>query len=297
MLGTLAQFHAVGIAWSLGGIKDGSLLDLFPFLAKTKSQADLQDEREKRRHHLESYAKLLELYFDEQSRERKLFKQLMSSVDELYEDDIKEDLSNTLGSLCLGEIMPTEIKFQYESTFFDLCGIGGADNIIWGCSSGGIDEGAEAREDLLNPICAAVTTCHRVGFGHLLKELAVYFFTLPESLIRERYIVFLLQSYAHVLTITLEMLDVDWQKYFGALNFNRMVVSFYEHIPRAMLRSIVAHMEMTDPQHLLSLLEHGKAPVIEDKTSFGSSRLQYIPLTEKRVQFLLSLLNLVHKPV
>ena len=31
LLGTLAQFHAVGIAWSLN-IKDGSLLDLYPFL-------------------------------------------------------------------------------------------------------------------------------------------------------------------------------------------------------------------------------------------------------------------------
>ena len=34
LLGTLAQFHAVGIAWSLG-TRDDSILDLFPFLHKT----------------------------------------------------------------------------------------------------------------------------------------------------------------------------------------------------------------------------------------------------------------------
>ena len=85
-------------------------------------------------------------------------------------------------------------------------------------------------------------TIHRVHYGHLLKELSDYFFFLPEPLIRERYIVFLLQSYCHVLTMTLEMLDVDWQKHFGELSFNKMVIAFYHHVPRAILQSVIVHM-------------------------------------------------------
>ena len=287
-MGTLAQFHAVGIAWSLG-IRDGSLLDLYSFLAKSEQN----DERQRIRKHLESYGKILELYYDEDSRQRRLFRCLISESEQLLQDDVQADLCDTLGSLCLGPVMPNEVMFQYESNFFDLCGVGGADNIVWDSP---IDEGGVGSEDIMTPICAAVTTCHKVTFGHLLKELALYFFTLPESLIRERYVVFLLQSYCHVLTMTLEMLEVDWQKYFGAINFNKMVVGFYEHVPRGMLRSIVAHMELTDPNQLASLFEHGKAPVIQDSER-SSRSLKYIPLTERRVQFLLSLLNLVHKPI
>ena len=113
-------------------------------------------------------------------------------------------------------------------------------------------------------ICAAVTTCHRVHFGHLLKELALYFFTLPESLIRERYIVFLLQSYCHVLTMTLEMLDVNWGRHFGAdLTFTKMVVAFYRFIPQAILRAVIAHMELTDPDQLEALLLNKQDFVIQ----------------------------------
>ena len=69
LLGTLAQFHAVGIAWTLGS-KDDSLLDLFPFLHKN---ADAEDA-EKRRQHLNNYERLLEHHYDTDSRQVHLFK-------------------------------------------------------------------------------------------------------------------------------------------------------------------------------------------------------------------------------
>ena len=68
LLGTLAQFHAVGIAWTLGS-KDDSLLDLFPFLHKTDS-----DDVMKRQQHLNNYQRLLELHYDTDSRQVHLFK-------------------------------------------------------------------------------------------------------------------------------------------------------------------------------------------------------------------------------
>ena len=289
LLGTLAQFHAVGIAWSLG-TRDDSLLDLFPFLHKTTGQEEI-----KRSHiHLENYGKLLSVYFDDSSRQRKLFKSLLNKKDELFSDTIKQDMCDSLGSLCLGTPMPHEIMYQYETNFFDLCGVGGA-NIIWHTIN---EEDKSTEEDeQISPICAAVTTCHRVHYGHLLKELSDYFFLLPEPLIKERYIVFLLQSYCHVLTMTLEMLDVDWQKHFGELSFNKMVVAFYKHVPRAILQSVIVHMELTDPEQLDTLFASKKPPVIHEKSNQSLHLQKYIPLTPKRVQFLLSLMNLVHKSV
>ena len=68
---------------------------------------------------------------------------------------------------------------------------------------------------------------------NFFQELALYFFTLPEPLIRERYIVFLLQSYCHVLTMTLEMLDVNWGRHFGAdLTFTKVWLITYFHQSR-----------------------------------------------------------------
>ncbi len=210
LLGTLAQFHAVGIAYAIS--TSDSLLDAFPFLHR-------QDELIQAETHLNNYLRLLELHYRKDSREVRLFRMLLENRAELLSDNLKQDLCDSLGGLCLGPIMAHEIMFQYETNFFDLCGVGGADNIIWN----------NVTEDITStstPICAAVTTCHRVRFGHLLKELALYFFTMPEYLIRQRYVVFLLQSYCHVLTMTLEMLDVNWGKHFGDLTFNKMILQF-----------------------------------------------------------------------
>ena len=56
-MGTLAQFHAVGIAWSLG-TRDDSILDLFPFLHKKAHTAHIEHQQTSLRH-LENYERLL----------------------------------------------------------------------------------------------------------------------------------------------------------------------------------------------------------------------------------------------
>lgn len=57
---------------------------------------------------------------------------LMAQADDLLNDNLKQDMCDVLGSVCLGPIMGNEVMFQYEnSRFFDLCGVGGANNIIW----------------------------------------------------------------------------------------------------------------------------------------------------------------------
>lgn len=285
-------------------------MDLFPFLHKTKSSEQIA----KSEVHLKNYERLLSLYYNSQSRQRRLFKELVQAhKDELFRDNLKQDMCDVLGGLCLGTPTFHEIMFQFETNFFDLCGVGGA-NIIWHAINESEDKAAnggdDEDDDRVSPICAAVTTCHRVHYGHLLKELANYFFLLPEPLIRERYIVFLLQSYCHVLTMTLEMLDVDWQKHFNELSFNKMVVAFYTYVPQAILQSVITHMELTDPDELNSLLANktvispssmsSSGPSSNNSSSCNSQQIhlqKYIPLTPKRVHFLLSLMNPVHKSV
>ena len=98
------------------------------------------------------------MYFDPKSRQRQLFKELVETFkDELFRDTLKQDMCDPLGGLCLGTPTPHEIMYQYETNFFDLCGVGGA-NIIWH-SVNEDDKMNESDDDV--PICAAVTTVHR----------------------------------------------------------------------------------------------------------------------------------------
>ena len=95
---------------------------------------------------------------------------LLAQADDLLYDNLKQDMCDVLGSVCLGAIMGNEVMFQYEnSKFFDLCGVGGANNIIWNNVISDKNNGSDEDSTHLSPICAAVTTCHRVHFGHLLK--------------------------------------------------------------------------------------------------------------------------------
>ena len=95
---------------------------------------------------------------------------LLAQADDLLNDNLKQDMCDVLGSVCLGAIMGNEVMFQYEnSKFFDLCGVGGANNIIWNNVISDKTNGSDEDGTHLSPICAAVTTCHRVHFGHLLK--------------------------------------------------------------------------------------------------------------------------------
>ena len=138
---------------------------IFPFLAHCNPAEQIEHQQTSLRH-LENYEKLLSLYFDPKSRQRKLFKQLVEAFkDDLFRDTLKQDMCDPLGGLCLGTPTPHEIMYQYETNFFDLCGVGGA-NIIWH-SVNEEDKMNESDDDV--PICAAVTTVHRVHYGHLLK--------------------------------------------------------------------------------------------------------------------------------
>ena len=85
-----------------------------------------------------------------------------------------------------------------------------------------------------------------------------------------------------------------------------MVLAFFRQIPQAILRAIVAHMKLTDPNELDRLVATEKRPLMPDK-KFSSGdddgstptlqRRKTIPLTPARIEFLMNLLDPGPKPV
>ena len=73
------------------------------------------------------------------------------------------------------------------------------------------------------PVCAAVACLCDVHYGSVIEELATLFYLLPEPIVRSTYLVFMLQNYCHVLTLTLEMLNIEWEdKFRSELDFQRL---------------------------------------------------------------------------
>lgn len=295
LLGTLAQFHAVGIAWTVA-TRDEAILDLFPYL-----HCDQMGTVEKRQKHMESYRQLVTWYskLHPDDRRLQLLDELCKHAKELLDVDLQRDFCDPMGSLCLGSVLPSEVMFQNEQVLpglFDFCNSnskGGDSNRVLFNTDDTEAEEEEVEGADATPVCAAVTTCHRVHYGHILRELARFFFIMPEPLVRDTYLILMLQSYCHVLTMTLEMLHVDWHKHFDNMSFHKLVKRFFDHVPQAILHAIDLHMEMTDPDEVETLLKNGtlQQPSPPDTCS------KYIPLTAQRVEFLVHLLDPVHKSV
>ena len=85
--------------------------------------------------------------------------------------------------------------FQYEASFASLFDLtkNGFDEKKWSQCVDGDDCDISDVDNKRTPVCAAVATCHRVHFGHLLRELATLFFIMPEQLVRETYLIQMLQ--------------------------------------------------------------------------------------------------------
>jgi hypothetical protein len=71
---------------------------------------------------------------------------------------------------------------------------------------------------------------------------------------------------------------------------------FYRQVPQAILRAILAHMKLTDADELDRIVANGKASD-DDDADTKSQRRKTIPLTEQRIDFLMGLLDVLHKPV
>ena len=162
-----------------------------------------------------------------------------------------------------------------------------------------------------SPICAAVSCLRDVHFGPLILEVATLFYILPEPLVRSTYLVFMMQNYCHVLTLTLEMLHFDWPLHFKGLSFPRILEAFFQVLPTAILTAVEVCMEQTDPRELADLVGDTNKLVNNRVKSAGTKSTttttttteepkfanECIPLTEASVHFLVRLMDAVKKPI
>ena len=84
--------------------------------------------------------------------------------------------------------------------------------------------------------------------------------------------------------------------------FSQVVLAFFHQVPQAILRSIIAHMKLTDPVELDSLVasnrqEFGSSNPSQNDKNVNLQRRKTIPLTPARVEFLMGLLAPVLKQV
>lgn len=330
-LGTLAQFHAVGVAWNLA-TKDDSTLDNYPFLHYDHINSISPAERERLFRMYERLLKWKESQNTHKSqkhsfkRRLKLFHELRHSSTDLLAINLQKDMCDPLGGLCLGNVLPYEVMFQYHKPVSSIFEFSKPTDLLANAASGGVGANATGPTapvsatvsyDENGPICAAVNTCHRVYFGNLVRELANLVFTAANPNVRRDYLIFMLQSYAFVLTSTLDLLDVAWSKHFK-MSFPQFVRRFYDFVPQAILQSILIHMQLTNSAELDHLIfGKGKSPrnsagncgsgnlsstAESNKSGCGknenASKLEEcVPLTPERIEFLIRLTDLVHKPI
>ena len=327
-LGSLAQFHAVGLAWNIS--RSDALDDSFPFLSRPDPDLSSIAERERL---LIMYDKLLRWRQRMRPGDRaacqrraKLFGLVRSASKDIWRTSARADKCDSLGGLCLGPVVPCEIMFQHERASPAATTAGGeaaqVTSLFEFCTNpsymNGLDLLSEQDRRRLRrlrdcpppppppPVCVALPCLARVHFGLVVRELAQAFFVLPAAEVRDHYVVHLLQNYCHVLTTTLELLDVDWARHFQ-LTFPRFLHRFYEHVPHAILTAILQHMKMTDPEELECLVLQTRVEECcrgcgcccgsEHRTCEEAAQNVYIPLTAERIEFLERLMDPVHKPI
>lgn len=101
------------------------------------------------------------------------------------------------GGICVGDVLPSEVMFQYEASFASLFDLSRTGSDTTKCA----DSDEDDDDDFVNvdgdvkrtAVCAAVATCHRVYFGHILREVATMFFIMPEPIVRQKYLILMLQ--------------------------------------------------------------------------------------------------------
>lgn len=109
ILSTLAQFHAVSIAWKQS-LEDDSILDIYPFLSKPPCP---NISVSKRSSLLLSYRKILEKIHNNslpEKVEQKLI--LLQRVCDGLGEPLEAEVTSVLGTVGLGCVSPLHLAFQ-----------------------------------------------------------------------------------------------------------------------------------------------------------------------------------------
>ena len=261
-----------------------------PYIDNLRNSAG-KENQEDLKVYLDMYEKLLRWYFkgNEDVRQMLLF-------DELKKRYFGSKMVNSgigyADGLCIGNITALELSYQCEHR----------QNTSNDENDDGYYKNEEDIIDYENPVCAAVNEVIFFHFGNIFRELAYMFYGLPDPICRSHYMVPLFELYCDVLRQTFEMLDLDWKNAFDGLSRDNVFQEFYKNIPNAIIDAIVVQMKHTDVNDLNVVCKgetntldmNGSAIDDENETSIPT---KFIPLSSKRIEYLVALLDLINKSI
>jgi len=251
VLSTLAQFHAVSLAWKQS-LEDDSILDTYPFLSRPPCPNMTSSKKNKL---LVSYRKILNKIHDNSLPEKleEKLEYLQKLCDGLSEPN-EEDLSNVTGTVGLGCISPQHVAFQIT------------------------DEQA----------CAAISRVPNMCFTTITRDLAIWVFTLANKSVRRHYILEILHNYATTLTNALDLLGVNYHKF--GITFHQLCHQFYTEAGVGVLVSILVAMNDTSEDDIDTYLRGEMVTEKIDDTE-KSNIIISIPLSSHRLSYLEHLLD------
>lgn len=270
------------------------VLDDHPWIMSENELLMKEDRREVEKY-LKMYEKILKWYFknNDDVRQIKLFHELKARFFDNQAVQTENDFNFT--GLCLGKLTALGINYQQEYTFNET-------NIIEDLEMFADIKQRETRDSI--PVCAAVNEVHLFHFGDIFKDLAFMFYSLPNRVCRAHYMVPLLELYCDVLRQTFEMLDLDWKNVFSGFNRVKVFQNFYNHVPNAIIDAIIVQMMYTNITELENICAAKTNPGMWNDTESGGDLnkhlptiSKFIPLSKKRIHFLISLLDLTYKPI
>eukprot|EP00090_Calanus_glacialis_P001330 TRINITY_DN10935_c0_g1_i2.p1 TRINITY_DN10935_c0_g1~~TRINITY_DN10935_c0_g1_i2.p1 ORF type:complete len:452 (-),score=118.69 TRINITY_DN10935_c0_g1_i2:78-1433(-) len=272
-LATLAQFHAASLAWKQS-LQDDSVLDVYPFLSKPPCPMMSAQERQDL---LLKYKMVLTKLHNNQLPERLALKlDYLELVNKKLSEPDEKDISHVLATVGLGAVSPLDLAFHYPFA-----------------PSVNQNEGSTSA-----PACAAVTQIGSIAFSTLMRDLACWVFILSNRSIRRYYLMDVISNYLIVLTNALDILGVNWEMF--GINFNNFCDLFYKEVEVGLLVSVLVAMKDTSKDELDEYLNNVES-VDENMTSEVKSetieehKSITISLSKQRLEFLLHLLDDVHK--
>jgi len=281
VLATLAQFHAAVFAWTQSHKEDPEpeahqYLHLSPWPCSKEECLDL----------LQQYSKVLNRLLDnklsnKKKKKLKYLEQLSGRLPKIENKGSNKDLE-TVG---LPLISPLDLAFQYAPPV--------ASPQLTEDSSENCPSSPTPQTPM--PACAAVTRVGNITYSSLPRDLACWIFTLANHTVRRYYLLDVISNYLTVLTNALDLLSVSWEDF--GISFHKFCCLFYEQVEVGLLVSIIVAMRDTSEENLEDYLDGSveEASLLKIAENKASSTQSSIPLTAQRLDFLLHLLDDVHK--
>ena len=272
VLSTLAQYHAVSIAWkqSLG---DDSILDIYPHLSRPPC-SNISTQRCKDL--LALYHKVL-LKKHNQSLPERLEKKLryVESISDCLSEPSEDDMNSVLGTVGLGAVTPLHIAFQ----------------VINIKSGSNLHVNSLLSQITDDQACAAISRVPNISFTTITRDLAAWVFTLANTSVKKYYLLEILHNYATTLTNALDLLGVHHEQF--GVTFHQFCKHFFKEAELGVLVSILVSMNDSSEEDINEYLNKNEDDTDCDTTEANPVKTKRIsvPLSDHRLNYLEHLLD------